>query len=146
MIDRFVNDIESEIHIDTVGKLGETPTSDDSGGDLPSISDSYMVVIAQDGSVIETLEDSTQSDLVASVVNYLIQNHDLINAIQPLPYILDKKRAVINDEPTYNDRQMKQPRELKEGCYLEVNLSWGQKKRGMERLADASGVGVTIQG
>jgi hypothetical protein len=40
---------------------------------------------------------------------------------------------------------MAQPRELGEGYYLEVNLSWGQKKREMERLADACGLEVTIR-
>jgi hypothetical protein len=39
---------------------------------------------------------------------------------------------------------MKQPRELEEGYYLEVNLSWSQKKREMERLAGACGLEVTI--
>jgi hypothetical protein len=79
-----------------------------------------------------------------SAVDHLIQDYDLIPAIQPLPYIPAKKRAIINDEPTYNDRQMKQPRELEEEYYLEVNLSWGQKKREMERLADACGLEVVI--
>jgi len=125
MIDRLVTDIESEI-------------------DTDSPLETYSVEIIQDKNTIETFDNSIQSDLMASIVNYLIQNHDLISAIEPLPYIPAKKRAIINDEPTYNDRQMKQPRELEEGYYLEVNLSWGQKKREMERLADACGLEITI--
>jgi hypothetical protein len=144
MIDRLITDIESEIDTDATGRMGETPVSGGSGEDSPTLSESYTVEIVQDGRVIETFEDSIQSDLIASVVDYLIQTHDLISAIEPLPYIPAKKRAIINDEPTYNDRQMKQPRELEEGYYLEVNLSWGQKKREMERLADACGLEITI--
>ena len=137
MIDRLVTDIESEVE-------GETPVSGGSGEDSPTLSESYTVDIFRDGNVTETFEDSVQSDLIASVVNYLVESHDLISAIEPLPYIPAKKRAIINDEPTYNDRQVKQPRELVEGYYLEVNLSWGQKKQEMERLADACGLEVTI--
>jgi hypothetical protein len=144
MIDRLITDIESEIDTDATGRVGETPVSGDSGEDSPTLSESYTVEIVQDGSVIETFEDSVQSDLIASVVDYLIQDYDLISTIQPLPYIPAEKRAIINDEPTYNDSQMKQPRELEGGYYLEVNLSWGQKKREMERLADACDVEVAI--
>jgi hypothetical protein len=145
MIDRLITDIESEIDTDATGQVGETPVSGGTGEESPTLSDSYSVEIVQGGNVIETFEDSVQSDLMASVVNYLVENYDLISAIEPLPYIPAKKRAIINDEPTYNDRQMKQPRELEEGYYLEVNLSWGQKKREMERLADGCGLEINIE-
>jgi predicted type IV restriction endonuclease len=138
MIDRLITDIDSEVE-------GETPVSGGSGEDSPTLSESYTVDIFQDGNVIETFEGSIQSDLMASVVNYLVESHDLISAIEPLPYIPAKKRAIINDEPTYSDRQMKQPRELEQGYYLEVNLSWDQKQRELERLADACGLEVIIE-
>lgn len=125
--------------------MGETPVSGGTGEESPTLSDSYSVEIVQGGNVIETFEDSVQSDLMASVVNYLVENYDLISAIEPLPYIPAKKRAIINDEPTYNDRQMKQPRELEQGYYLEVNLSWDQKQREIERLADACGLETIIE-
>jgi hypothetical protein len=137
MIDRLVTDIESEVE-------GETPVSGGSGEDSPTLSESYTVDIFRDGNVIETFEDSVQSDLIASVVGYLVESHDLINDIRPLPYIPGQERAIVNDEPTYNDRKMKQPRELEQGYYLEVNLSWDQKQREMERLAEACGLEVTI--
>jgi hypothetical protein len=145
MIDRLITDIESEIDTDVTGQVDETPISGGSDEDSPTLSDLYSAEIVQEGDVIETFEDSVQSDLIASVVDYLIQNHDLIPAIQPLPYIPAKKRAIINDEPTYNDRQMKQPRELEQGYYLEVNLSWDQKQREIERLADACGLETIIE-
>jgi hypothetical protein len=125
--------------------VGETPVSGGSGEDSPTLSESHTVEIVQDGGVIGTFEDSVQSDLIPSVVNYLIQSQNLISAIEPLPYIPGKKRAIINDEPTYNGEEMAQPRELGQEYYLEVNLSWGQKKREMERLADACGVEVDIE-
>jgi hypothetical protein len=144
MIDRLITEIESEIDTDATGQVGETSVSGGSVEDSPTLSESYSVEIVQNGNVIETFEDSVQSDLIASVADYLIQNHNLIPAIQPLPYIPAEKRAIIHDNPTYNGTKMAQPRELEEGYYLEVNLSWDQKKREMERLAKACGLEVTI--
>ena len=126
MIDRLVTDIESEI--DTDSQL-----------------ETYSVEIIQDNNSIETFDNSIQSDLMASVVNYLVESHDLISAIEPLPYIPAEKQAIINDEPTYNDREMKQPRELEQGYYLELNLSWDQKQRELERLAEACDVEVSAR-
>lgn len=98
-------------------------------------------------SVVKTYSATHRFDgRYPSVVDYLIQNHDLIPAIQPLPYIPAERRAIIHDTPTYNRTEMAQPRELEEGYYLEVNLSWGQKKQQIERLADACGLEVTIEG
>jgi hypothetical protein len=144
MIDRLITDIESEIDTDTAGQVGETPASGGSTEDSPTLSDSYSVEISQEGNVIETFEDSVQSSLMLSVVDYLVQNHDLISAVQPLPYIPGKKRAIINDSPTYNEREMAQPQELAQEYYLEVNLSWEQKKREMRRLAQACNLEATV--
>jgi hypothetical protein len=144
MIDRLITDIESEIDTDTAGQVGETPASGGSTEDSPTLSDSYSVEISQEGNVIETFEDTVQSGLMLSVVDYLVQTHDLISAIQPLPYIPGKKRAIINDSPTYNEREMAQPQELAQGYYLEVNLSWEQKKREIQRLAQACGLEATV--
>lgn len=145
MIDRLIADIESEIDTDAASQLTENTSSADSTQDQPTLSESYSVEIVQDGNVIATFEDSVQSDLMTSVVEYLVQNHDLISAIQPLPYIPGDTRALINDSPAYNDTTMKQPRELEEDYYLEVNLSWGQKKRELERLAEACNVAVNVE-
>jgi Mg2+ and Co2+ transporter CorA len=145
MIDRLIADIESEIDTDAVSQAGGTPVSGGSTEDSPTLSGSYSVEIVQNGDVIETFEDSVQSDLIASVVGHLIQNYELISAVQPLPYIPAEKRAIIHDTPTYNGTEMAQPRELEEGYYLEVNLSWSQKKREIERLAEACGVEVIIE-
>jgi hypothetical protein len=74
---------------------------------------------------------------MASVVSYLLQNHNLISELTPLPYIPGKTRAIIHDEPNYNGRGMAQSRELEDEYYVELNLNWDQKKREMERVANA---------
>jgi hypothetical protein len=142
MIDRLVNDIESEIDTDTPRRLDNEDSSTDSED---RITQPYSGEISQSGDVAESFTDSVQSDLMASIVNYLIQNHDLISAIEPLPYIPAKNRAIVNDEPTYNDKEMKQARELEQEYYLEVNLSWDQKQRELGRMAEACGVEISIR-
>ena len=115
MIDRLITDIESEIDTEETGQVGETPVSGDSEEDSPTLSESYTIEIVQDGNVIETFEDSVQSDLIASVFDYLIQNHNIIPAIQPLPCVPTGKRAIIHNAPTYNGTEIAQSRELEEG-------------------------------
>lgn len=40
---------------------------------------------------------------------------------------------------------MAQPRELEQGYYLEVNLSWGQKQREIQRMAEACGLKANVE-
>ncbi|ERG99487.1 MAG: hypothetical protein J07HQX50_00634 [Haloquadratum sp. J07HQX50] len=142
MIDRLITDIESEI--DTNTDIPRQLDDEDSSTDFEDkTTQLYSGEISQSGDVVKTFADSVQGDLMTSVVNYFIQNHNLISAIEPLPYIPGRERAIINDEPTYNDREMKQARELEQGYYIELNLSWDQKQRELERMAEACGVEVS---
>jgi hypothetical protein len=117
----------------------------DSDNTISMKTETYSVEITQDSNTAKMFESSIQSDLMESVVNYFIGNHDLISAIDPLPYIPTQRRAIINDEPTYNGNKMRQPRELEQGYYLEVNLSWNQKRHEIERMAEACGVEISIK-
>lgn len=56
-----------------------------------------------------------------------------------------KKRAIINTETTYDEEEMAQGREITRGYYLELNLSWDQKKRELARMADICDVTVDMQ-
>jgi hypothetical protein len=40
---------------------------------------------------------------------------------------------------------MKQARELEQGYYLELNLSWDQKQRELERMGEACGARIIIK-
>lgn len=126
MIDGLVADIESEI---------------DSGTDVVPV---YSIEIIEDQTV-EIFKNSVQSSLMTSVVEYLIQNHGLISEIKPLPYIPGKSHPIINDAPTHDGNEMRQPQELGQGYFLESNMNWDQKKREMRRMAEACGVEVSIQ-
>lgn len=60
--------------------------------------------------------------MTAGAVNYLIENHDLISEIEPLPYIPGREKAIINDSPTspHDAEAMRAHRELVNGYYLDT--------------------------
>ena len=85
-------------------KLDDEDSSTDSED---KATQSYSAEISQAGDVVETFADSVQSELMTSVVNYLTRNHNLISAIELLPYIPGRECAIINNKLTYNDKEMK---------------------------------------
>ena len=85
---------------------------------------------------------------MAKTVDYLIENHDLISALEPLPYVPGRKNALINDEPIHPDDkgEMRTYRELANGYYLYTSLNKRAKKRHIERLANKCGLVVKFDG
>ena len=145
MIDRLIDDVESEIETDDFHTSTSGQNTPDTTQQPTTQSPSCTVELVESNEVVATFEDAVQSDLLAAVVDYLIQNYDLISAIEPLPYIPGKKRAIVSSEPTYDDTEMAQPRETEQGYYLEVNLSWEQKQREIKRMAQACGLEATVE-
>jgi len=141
-VDTLITQLEPEGHERRSG-----PDDDgDSGGDTETRGDTYWVRIVTGNGDTDLFETTAeyQSDLLAAAVTYLIEHESLIDQLEPLPYIPGKTRAILNDEPTYNDREMAQHREIAGGYYLEVNLSWSQKQREITRMADACDVTVEL--
>lgn len=90
----------------------------------------------------------TQSDVIAKVTRYLINEKNLINKISPLPYTMGQmERAIINDEPKYPDgeRDMIQYRKVGD-YYLDTHASRETKKRQVLHLAAECDVDVYFQG
>jgi hypothetical protein len=81
-------------------------------------------------------------------VTSLIENHDLISQIKPLPYIPGRRKVIINDQTIYpnEDKEMRAPRELTGGYYLETHDNKQGKKREIRRLAEKCGLEVTFEG
>jgi hypothetical protein len=144
MIDRLMAEVESEIDTKTTDSAERGQSQSELPVDATDGPEIYFVELNEDNTVLETFENTVQSELMTAVTEYLIQDHGLISAIEPLPYIPGKKRAIINDNPTYNGSDMAQPKELAQEYYLELNLSWRQKKREMERMADSCDLNISI--
>lgn len=135
MVDRLISDVESKVIADTPNKREDTTHNTDGESDKRH-KDTYSAKIIKNGSTIKEFDTDSQSDLMVNIANYLIDNHGLISNIEPLPYIPGKKRAIVNKSTEYEGGEMDRPRELVGGYYIEIKMSWIQKKREIIRLAD----------
>lgn len=129
LIDRLIDDIDTEIDFDNGG-------TDD--GDY--------IVRVMDGDSVSTFSGNSQSEVLVEVVDFLATNHDVVSKVEPLPYIPGRTRAIIHDSPRYNGREMKQPKELSNGYVVEANLSATQKQREVRRLVERCGLAVSFSG
>lgn len=148
MIDRLIIELESEI--DQNGDQAEPLVHNQS-----TKSDEVKEIEAEEFYGIQLLEGETthteftgtkQVNSFVDTVDYLLKNHDLASNLDPLPYIPGRTRPIIHDQTSYNGKEMKQPRQLTNGYYLEVNLSAGQKQRELERLVAKSPLDIRFTG
>lgn len=138
MIDRLIQDIESEIDDDgdTGSPEPETPpepVTDREQGDTENL---YQIQIVDDGEILAEFEATQQVDAFLEAVDYLVTNHNLISKLEPLPYIPGRTRPIIHNQTSADGKEMKQPRTIGDGYYLETNLSSGQKQREIRRLIE----------
>jgi len=108
----------------------------------------YIIKIQNDGETLATFADDNQSKVMAEAVNYLIENHELISEISPLPYVPGRKNAIVNDEPLHPDgeREMGLYKELTDGYYLDTHTNKEQKRRRMANLTKECGLSVDFTG
>lgn len=106
--------------------------------------DHYVIRLFDNGDRVFQASASVQRELLVNSVAYLIEHESLIQRLD-LPYIPGRKRAIIHHEPSYNGERMADARKVGGEYYIEVNLSWRQKERELERLADVCDVSAEIQ-
>lgn len=149
MIDRLIQDIDTEI-------VSDGAVSPDDGEEVPTpevedvqnVDGEYVIKIMNGDTVIATLSDDNQSDAMAEAANYLIENHDLISILEPLPYVPGRKNALINDQPVHPDGkgEMRTHRGLANGYYLFTSFNKRDKKRHVQRFAEKCGLEVKFEG
>lgn len=103
------------------------------------------VVELSDG---ERFSDSQQQNVMGKVVDYLVEEYNLIDRID-LPYMSGYKNALVNTEPKHPDpdrSDMLAPYELSSGDYLHTKMSGDQKKQQLLELADECGLDVKFSG
>ncbi|ELY61468.1 Restriction endonuclease, type I, EcoRI, R subunit/Type III [Natronococcus amylolyticus DSM 10524] len=147
MIDDLVQEIDAEINTDRTRSQSEevdTSSVETDGSDEQG----YIVKIHNGGETLTTFSDTVQSDVMAGVVNYLLENYDLSSEIEPLPYIPGRKKAIINDEPSspHDEQAMRNHRELSGGHYLDTHMSGKNKKRYLQRFAEMCGLDASFAG
>jgi len=116
--------------------------------DAQDVIGEYVIKITNGDTAIATLADNNQSDAMAEATNYLIENHDLISVLEPLPYVPGRKNALINDQPVHPDGkgEMRTHRELTNGYYLFTSFNKRDKKRHVQRFAEKCGLEVEFEG
>lgn len=151
MVDRLIQEIESEINSDS--DVPDDSSYDDSAPQSVTVHDAtdengtYLVEIQNERNTLATFSGDGQSDVMANVVDYLIETHDLISEIEPLPYVPGRKKAIINDQPShpYGD-EMAVVRDVGEGYYLDTHMNKNDKKKHLEILAEKCGLSLTFEG
>jgi len=147
MIDRLMGDIENEINSDddSPDRDGlEEPPKTVVEKNNTNTNRAYQITFFDGENELVEFSASQQADVFIEAADYLVRNHNLISELEPLPYIPGRTRPIIHDEISFEGKQMKQPRELAKGYYLEVNLSSEQKQRELLRLVDQSGLEVVF--
>jgi len=85
---------------------------------------------------------------MADATDYLIENHNLISELEPLPYVPGRKNALINNEPEHpgDEGEMRTYRELANGYYLFTSFNKRDKKRHVQRLAEKCSLEAEFDG
>ncbi|MYL68685.1 type I restriction enzyme HsdR N-terminal domain-containing protein [Halorubrum distributum] len=139
-LERDQNDSRVDDETDTHSSDPATTTgrSDESG--------SYVVeLLTEAGSTFVSGE--SQSDVMEETVDLLVENHGLIEAYAPLPYVPGQKIAMLNDEPNHpNGDEMRTYRQVGGDYYVYTSLNKKDKKRHLRNFADACGVDIDFTG
>jgi hypothetical protein len=118
-----------------VAELWPVPdgVAEDSGSD-----GTYQITLLDEGVPIVECEDSNQNQVMADVVEYLIDEASLLDKIS-LPYVPgtgDGERALLHWEPHHADGAgMTRHVRLSNGSYIFTKLSANEKQRYLRELA-----------
>jgi len=147
MVDRLVADIETEIDSD-----GDSSTPDEIEAPDPPPSESesgeYVIKIKDSDETVAEFSDDVQGDVMGNAVDYLVENHGLISEVEPLPYRPGRDRITIHDQTHYpdEDKEMRSPRELTGGYYVETHDNSKAKYDRLENLARKCGLSIEFDG
>jgi len=108
-------------------------------------SEPWVVTFLDEDTEIAAVSGHNQAEAMVNGTNHLINQHDLVSEIEPLPWVPSRTKAIINDTEEWEqaDAVYKQ---LVDGNYLDIKLSKEAKKRELERMADKCGVQVEFDG
>jgi hypothetical protein len=137
-----------ETEIDSDGTVSPKEKENTDQDDFTTATGEYVIRLQNETATLATFSDTNQSNVMAEATNYLIENHDLISELEPLPYVPGNKNAMINNKPVHPDgeREMRTYRELADGYYLFTSLNKSAKKRHVQWFADKCRLSVTFDG
>ena len=147
LVDDLITELErdqSNSRIDAGSN--DQPSDPAAASQQPDASGSYVVkIITSAGSTYASGE--SQSDVMEETVDHLIENHGLIEAHAPLPYVPGQKIALLNDEPNHpTGDEMRTYRQVGGDYYVYTSFNKKDKKRHLSNFAEACGVEITFDG
>ncbi|ELZ31740.1 type I restriction enzyme HsdR N-terminal domain-containing protein [Halorubrum tebenquichense] len=135
---------ENESQIDA--RSDDQPADPTVASERPEVSGSYVVEVTTPAGSTHVSGDS-QSDVMEETVDHLIENHGLIAAYEPLPYVPGQKIALLNDEPNHpTGDEMRTYRKVGGDYYVYTSFNKKDKKRHLSNFADACGVDISFDG
>ncbi|MFA1612178.1 type I restriction enzyme HsdR N-terminal domain-containing protein [Halobellus rubicundus] len=138
-VDNLIDSLEEQTHREAV------TASRDSGGNQNKRREDrkYVIRFLRNGDEIQRVNGDVQSEVVASAVEYLIQEEELTDEID-IPYIPGTgrgNRALINHRPEHpNGNNMKGSKPIAGDFYLLTHMSSDDKIRYTMELADKVGI------
>jgi hypothetical protein len=157
-VDDLIHTLESRSHTTTNTPTPDTPTPDTpdttteatpqpAGAANPD--GRYQIVFQSDGEQVGVVAADSQADVMTAAVDYLIQSHELLDAIS-LPYIPGTgrgNRALLNDDPVHADGgEMRQAGETTQGVWVFTSLSAADKQRYFPELPEVVGLDCQFRG
>lgn len=134
-IDDLVSSLEEQAHKTEIERPPETPSPEPTSG--------YVIRLTEAGSEIERVSGETQAEAMAQLVNFLIEEEQLLDEIE-IPYVPGTgrgTRVLVNDQPVHqNGDEMRAYQELIRGYYLFTSLSAKDKKRYISELPEKVGL------
>ena len=144
MIDRLSQDIKNEI--DTDSDRAVAPKSVDTRESSTASDDTYCIEFVTGENAIATFRSKMQVEAFVEAVEYLVENHGLIEKIEPLPYIPGRTRPIIHDKKSHDGSELLQPWGLSDEYFVETNTSSTQKQRELKRLVERYDFEVEFSG
>lgn len=142
----FVDDLIAELDRNKEESGRSTIQAVEPSRDKQRSDGKYTVQIESENDTTRFAGD-TQTEAMAAVVDFLINEHQLIDAISPLPFVPGKKNAMLHDQPVHpTGSEMRFYQEVGDGYYLNANLSKDAKKRQLRRFSDLCDVSITFDG
>lgn len=108
-------------------------------------SEPWVITFLDGETEIAAVSGHDQSEAMVEATNYLINQHDLISEIEPLPWVPSRTKAIINDTQEW-DQADAVYKQLVDGNYLDIKLSKDAKKRELDRMAEKCGIRVEFDG
>jgi len=149
LVDDLIEDLESSRRHKATGD--DSPKKDveertEANRQPTTPSGEYSARVASASGSADFTDDS-QTEVMAEVVDYLIDEHGLIEEYTPLPYVPGKKIAMLNDTPTHPTGEgMRTYRAVGNGYYVYTSLNKKNKKRHLADFAESCGVTVEFDG